>query len=258
MIPKIIHYCWFGNKPLPEHDRQCIETWKKYCPDYEIKCWNESNYDLSKCKYMLEAYNSNKLGFVPDYARLDIIYNHGGIYLDTDVILEKSFDDLLINEGFAGFESNQYVNLGQGFGAEKGNKIIKALMDSYDKLSFISKTGEMNLTASPILNSKELCRLGFNMNGAEQCVSGFKIYPKDYFCPLDYSTGILHRTEKTYSIHTFNGSWLSEETKRTKRVSQFCNRHFGVFAEPIFKVYKYLLHPSNLVKRLQKGKSNGQ
>lgn len=257
MIPKIIHYCWFGNNPLPDHDRKCIESWEKNCPDYEIICWNESNYDIHKCKYMTDAYNKNKLGFVPDYARLDIIYTYGGIYLDTDVIVEKSFDDLLSNEGFAGFESEQYVNLGQGFGAEKGNEIIKELRDSYNKMSFINENGEINLTASPILNSKKLCELGFIMNGVEQCVSGFKIYPKDFFCPLDYSTGILLKSSNTYSIHTFNGSWLSPETKKAKKVSQFCNRHFGPLADPIFKVYKYVLHPSNLIKKL-KGKNDGK
>ena len=128
MIPKIIHYCWFGGNEIPENDKKCIESWKKYCPDYKIIRWDESNYDYKKNSYMREAYEAKKWGFVPDYARLDIIYNYGGIYLDTDVELLKSLDEILDCEGFFGFESENLVNLGLGFGAVKGNEIIRDMM----------------------------------------------------------------------------------------------------------------------------------
>ena len=128
MIPKIIHYCWFGNGPIPEKDKKCINSWKKYCSDYKIIQWNEKNYDITKNKYMNQAYQQKKWGFVPDYARLDIIYTYGGIYLDTDVEIIKSFDSLLSNRGFAGFERPDYVNLGLGFGAEAENIIIKKML----------------------------------------------------------------------------------------------------------------------------------
>ena len=105
MIPKIIHYCWFGGAELPEKDRKCIESWKKFCPDYQIIEWNENNYDVTKNTYMYQAYQAKKWGFVPDYARLDIIYQHGGIYLDTDVELVKNLDSLLENDAFMGFVS---------------------------------------------------------------------------------------------------------------------------------------------------------
>ena len=146
MIPKIIHYCWFGGNPLPPSAEKCIESWKKFCPDYEIRRWDESNYDITKNQYMQEAYQCKKWGFVPDYARLDIIYDHGGIYLDTDVEIIKTFDELLDCVAFGGVEQESpYVALGLGFGAEKGNDIIRQLRDKYDELHFM-EDGQMNLT----------------------------------------------------------------------------------------------------------------
>ena len=127
MIPKKIHYCWFGNNPLPEKDRKCIESWKKYCPNYEIIRHDENNYDISKNKYMKQAYESKKWGFVPDYARLDIIYNEGGIYLDTDVELTKNLDELLKYDAYMGFEDDIHVSPGLGFGAIKHHEGIKKL-----------------------------------------------------------------------------------------------------------------------------------
>ena len=123
MIPKVIHYCWFGGNPIPEKDRRYIEGWKEKCPDYEIIEWNERNYDVSKNKYMAQAYEEKKWGFVSDYARLDLVYQYGGIYFDTDVELLKPLDNLLELEMFCGFESTKYVNFGIGFGAEKENPV---------------------------------------------------------------------------------------------------------------------------------------
>ena len=136
MIPKVIHYFWFGEQPLTDLAKKCIDSWKKYCPDYEIKLWNEQNYDISKNQYMLQTYKSKKYGFTVDFARLDIIYTYGGIYLDTDVELLKSLDDILNDKCFMGFESNENVALGLGFGAEAGNEIIYSLMHVYDDLNF--------------------------------------------------------------------------------------------------------------------------
>ena len=133
---KKIHYCWFGGTEIPDKYKSWMESWERFCPDYEIIQWNEDNYDVSKNKYMFQAYSEKKWAFVPDYARLDIIYNHGGIYLDTDVEIIKNFDDLLYTKGFAGFESNDYVAFGLGFGAMKNLPIIKELRDMYDDIEF--------------------------------------------------------------------------------------------------------------------------
>ena len=206
-----------GGNPLPESAKKCIESWKKFCPDYEIIEWNESNYDFTKIPYMKDAFEAKKWGFVPDYARLDIIYQHGGIYLDTDVEIIKSFDDLLLNKGFAGFESEECVNFGQGFGAEAGNLIIKALCDSYKNLSFINPDGSLNLVPSPELNTITLADLGLVRNGEKQIVDNcFKIYPIEYFCPKSLYDGIIRKTGNTYSIHHFEATWFTEAQQQVK------------------------------------------
>ncbi len=217
MIPKKIHYCWIGGNPLPASAKKCIDSWKKFCPDYEIIEWNETNYDFTKNQYMKDALEAKKWGFVPDYARLDIIYQHGGIYLDTDVEVVKSFDDMLQNKGYAGFEDKEFVNLGQGFGAEKGNLVIKKLMDSYESLNFKNSDGTLNLVASPILNTEELCNLGLQQTGEMQDIMDcFKIYPTDYFCPKSLNDGIIRKTDNTYSIHHFDATWFTEEQQKEK------------------------------------------
>ena len=215
MIPKKIHYCWVGGNPLPESAKKCIRSWKKYCPDYEIIEWNESNYDFSAIPYMKEAYDAGKWGFVPDYARLDIIYRYGGIYLDTDVEIVRSFDGLIKNRGFAGFESDAFVALGLGFGAEAGNPMIKTLMDSYMGKHFIKPDGAPDLISSPQLNTITLVeKYGLVPNGEFQEFNGFKIFPTEYFCPKSFVDGLIKKTENTYSIHHYDASWFSEDEKK--------------------------------------------
>ncbi len=218
MIPKIIHYCWIGGDPLPKSAKKCIASWKKYCPDYEIIEWNENNYDFTKNQYMKEALEAKKWGFVPDYARLDIIYQHGGIYLDTDVEIIKSFDPLLSNKGFAGFESEENVNFGQGFGAEPGNEVIKELMDSYENLRFKNDDGSLNMIASPKLNTDALVELGLKQdNSKQELLDCFSIYPIEYFCPKSINDGIIRKTKNTYSIHHFDASWFDEDKQKEKK-----------------------------------------
>lgn len=144
MIPKIIHYCWFGGQPKPEMVLKCIESWKKYCPDWEIIEWNESNFDVSQHPYMKEAYERKKWAFVSDVARLLLVYNYGGIYLDTDVELHESLNELLIERAFFVFESDVYINTGVGFGCEKEHKSVETMLHYYDKRNFI-KTGRLIL-----------------------------------------------------------------------------------------------------------------
>lgn len=216
MIPKKIHYCWLGGNPLPESAKKCIRSWQKFCPDYEIIEWNEINYDFTKQAYMKQALEAKKWGFVPDYARLDIVYQHGGIYLDTDVEMVKSFDDLLYLSGFAGFETAEYVALGLGFGAEKGNPLIKKLMESYDNLCFIHEDGQLNLTASPELNTETLEENGLIRNGQYQEIDGFAFLPPDYLCPKSLNDGFITKTKNTHSIHHYDASWYSKEQQEEK------------------------------------------
>ena len=215
MIPKKIHYCWVGGNPLPESAKKCIKSWKKYCPDYEIIEWNEQNYDFTAVPYMKEALEAKKWGFVPDYARLDIVYIHGGIYLDTDVEIVRSFDPLLELPGFAGFQDEKEVNFGQGFGAEAGNPVLKTVMESYNGMHFLKPDGDPNLTPSPQLNTETLVmKYGLLPNDSFQELNGMTVFPKEYFCPKSFADGVLRKTKNTYSIHHFDASWYDNEQKK--------------------------------------------
>jgi hypothetical protein len=208
-IPKIIHYCWFGGSDMPDKNIKCIDSWKKYCPDYEIKRWDETNYDINKNLYMKQAYEAKKWAFVSDYARLDIIYNFGGIYLDVDVEIIKNLDPLLENEAFMGFESTQFVALGLGFGAIKGNIHIGKMIDIYNKMLFLNQDGTYNMTTIPVISTEYLEKIGLVRNGNKQTVDNILVLSTDYLCPKEFETGKININKNTYSIHHFDASWLS-------------------------------------------------
>lgn len=206
-IPKIIHYCWFGGTPFPKLAQKCIASWKKFCPDYEIIEWNESNYDVTKNKYMREAFENKQWAFVSDYARLDIIYENGGIYLDTDVELLKPLDNLLSLTGFIGFEENKKLcATGLGFGAIPKLPIIKEFRDDYDNINFLTADGSFNLTPCPVFQTDILLKKGLCQDNSMQEIEGFTIFPDEYFCPKNW-IGQTNITPNTYSIHHFKGLW---------------------------------------------------
>jgi len=177
LIPKVIHYFWFGGKRIPDKYQRCIESWHKYCPDYTIVEWNEDNYDINQNQYMQQAYRYGKWAFVPDYARLDTIYRYGGIYLDTDVEILQNMDDLLWQKGFAGFETKEFVALGLGFGAVKGMPIIGKMRDMYNDLIFADKDETLNLIPSPRWQTDLLKKYGLRTTGEYQIVEDMTIYP---------------------------------------------------------------------------------
>lgn len=211
MIPKKIHYCWLGGKTLPPLAVKCLESWKKYCPDFEIIRWDESNYDFAKHPYMKQAFDAKKWGFVPDYARLEIIYQHGGIYLDTDVEIIRDLTPLLTNKCFMGFEENSVLALGLGFGAEAGHPILKEMMADYDNYSFVLPNGKLNLLPSPAIQTTFL-RKNYALqddNGEIQKLDkDITIYPKEYLCPYDPFYKKMSVTKKTFTIHHYDGSWV--------------------------------------------------
>ena len=227
MIPKKIHYFWAGTRQIPDKNRACIESWRKFCPDYEIIEWNESDYDIRKCTYMKQAYESGMWGFVPDYARLDIIYQEGGIYLDTDVEMIRNFDGLLGCKAFMGFENPASVALGLGFGAEKGNPLIKQMLGIYDGRSFLNEDGKPDLTPSPVYTTQFLKTCGLETNGRRQKIQGADIFPAEYFAPLCFLDRRLKITKNTYSIHWYHASWHTPEQRRRIKQSQRINRIFG-------------------------------
>ena len=206
MIPKVIHYCWFGGNEMSALEKKCIESWKTQCPDYEIVRWDETNYDVTKNPYMQQAYAAKKWGFVPDYARLDILYQHGGFYLDTDVELLQSLDALRTQAAFAGIGCTGGVALGLGFGAEAGNALVKAMRDDYDTVSFLNPDGSLNTAPCVKYQTRLLKEKGFVDEDRLQQVESMTIYPTEYFCPMHYETGALTLTDHTVSIHHYEST----------------------------------------------------
>ena len=207
---------------MPQSAKACIASWKKYCPDYEIMQWNEDNYDVSKNRYMASAYAEKMWAFVSDYARVDIVYQHGGIYLDTDVELLKSMDSLLGDGMFAGWEKydvqddantgkkphRNSVAFGLGFGAEKGHPILRDLLALYEQVSFYNPDGTKNLTACPYYQTKILKQYGLDdSQRIYQRLCNAVVYPEDVFSPKSYYSGKTELTRDTISIHHYSMSW---------------------------------------------------
>lgn len=231
MIPKIIHYCWFGGNPLPESAKKCIASWQKYLPDYEIKEWNEINFDVNSIPYTREAYAAKKYAFVSDYARFWILYHQGGVYFDTDVEVLKPMDDIIERGNFMGREAGAYmknmglgegdglaVNPGLGFGMEKGSPLIREILDNYNEYSFLKKDGSLNLKTIVHYTTEVLYKHGLTHSNAKpELVEGIWIYPADVFCPMDHTRGcIVTMTDNTRSIHLYDASWVDKTFMRHK------------------------------------------
>lgn len=214
IIPKIIHYFWVGGNLIPETLQRYIESWKYYNPDYDIVRWDESNYDFSKNQYMREAYAEKAWGFVPDYARLDVIYQHGGIYLDTDVEVIRSLDVLLCDEAFFGMGSADRINIGVGFGAIARNQLIKQLRDYYNNQHFINPDGTKNRVPCYYYQHPIFEQYGFQIRNEYQKIGGAVIYPPEVMSPKG-SGGLGDSfSEKTVSIHHGSGTWVDPQERK--------------------------------------------
>jgi mannosyltransferase OCH1-like enzyme len=216
-IPKKIHYTWLGNDEMPDFNRKCIESWRKFCPDYEIVEWNKTNYDITKSQYMREAYEAEKWGFAADYARLDIIYEYGGIYLDVDVELVKPLDELLYNNAFCGFHTSTEINFGSGFGAVKHFPLLLKMIERYKGFSFLNHDGTYNLKTGPTHETEIATDYDLLLNGNFQIIDGMTVYPSVFFAPLSPMTLEINSTEDTYSIHWYDSSWFSQSQHELKR-----------------------------------------
>lgn len=231
MVPKIIHYCWFGRNPLPESAQKCIESWRKFLPDYEIKEWNEDNFDVNSIQYTKDAYEAKKYAFVSDYARFWVLYNYGGLYFDTDVEVIKPLDDIIERGAFMGVEvpvskksSSILINPGQGLGVEAGNVVYGEMIEGFKKLSFYKEDGSFNgYTMIPMVTDI-LKSHGMKDVNEVQKVAGVWIYPQEYFNPLDALTGELKVTENTRTIHWYMASWLPKQNGFVKKVKQLVRR----------------------------------
>lgn len=230
MIPKIIHYCWFGRSPLPELAVKCIESWKKFLPNYEIKEWNEDNFNVNIVQYTAEAYRAKKYAFVSDYARFWILHKYGGLYFDTDVEVIKNMDDIIANGAFMGCELcpdkvngrlKPAIAPGLGLGVEPGNKLYKQIIDSYKNKHLFNKKGLITETVVGIV-TKILINNKKGVNLKQICKIGeITIYPDDYFCPIIAYTGEMNITENTRSIHHYTATWVDKkQIPRYKRAIQ--------------------------------------
>lgn len=224
MIPKIIHYCWFGRGEKPELAKKCIASWRKSCPDFEIREWNEGNCDYLSIPFMAEAYAAKKYAFVSDVMRLIVLEQYGGVYFDTDVEVLRDISPLLDDEGFIGFENDQFVNSGQVMAAKAHHPVIRAMIEEYKKLHFANADGTATPVGCPRLNTDVMERFGLIRNGREQVVAGIHVYPADYFNPVDSTTGKLTKTVNTYSIHWYSMSWLPKKTQIRAKLGRVWRR----------------------------------
>ena len=222
MIPKTIHYIWFGGGKEPELVQKCLESWKKFCPDYQIIRWDENSLDFSCNAYAAEAYKARKWSLATDFFRFKILYDYGGIYLDTDVELLKPLDDLLDARAYMGIESTGYVNTGSGFGAEKGLPLFEEILTRFESASFSAERPAIFSIVEDVTR-----RHGYVFTNKRQTVADAIVYPMDYFAPINLTTRKLRVTKNTYSIHHYSGSWKSEEEKRSARRQALCCRLFG-------------------------------
>jgi hypothetical protein len=235
MIPKVIHYCWFGGKPLPKSALKCIQSWKKYFPEYEIKRWDESNFDVNAIAYTRTAYKAKKYAFVSDYARFLILYREGGLYFDTDVEIIKNFDDILEKGPFMGCENPAEVgatpnnlgvapglglgvNPGLGLGVNPGLGLYKEILDFYQSIDFVIPDGAANPETVVTYVTRLLVDKGLKNTPDIQEVAGVKVYPSDYFCPISTKDGKMRITNRTHSIHWYDQSWQSPMRKYGRKI----------------------------------------
>lgn len=240
MIPKIIHYCWFGKKDFPKEVEYYIGTWKKYCPDYEIKIWNEENFDVESNIYCKEAYEAKKWAFVSDFVRLKVLYDYGGIYMDTDIEVCKPLDNLLMYDAFSGFETDTNISTGV-LGACKGNEWIKYLLSYYKDRHFKQKNGTYDITTNVDIISK-MTKTKYNILLENKKVifgNNNVIFPFEYFCAKNFNTGKVIKTNNTYTVHHFKGSWLSKEKKIKSIIKKYMINILGEKnSRFLIKVYK--------------------
>jgi mannosyltransferase OCH1-like enzyme len=240
-IPKVIHYCWFGRKPLPTLADRCIASWKRYCPGFEIKEWNEDNFDVNQIPYVKQAYEAGKYAFVSDFARFWILEQYGGIYMDTDVELIQPIDEILDRGAYIGCEEDAEfgisLNPGLGMAVPAHNKILKDLLTLYGTLSFLNEDGSFNQTTIVAYTTQMFRRFGLQDTPGIQQVDEFFIYPREYFCPQHYKTGKMTITSKTHSIHHYSASWYTPYEKMVVVISHLLGEKW---TQRIVKIKKWL------------------
>ena len=277
MIPKVIHYCWFGKNELSELNKKCIDSWKKFLPDYEIKEWNDSNYDFSVCKYVEEAYERKKYAFVSDYARFDILYKYGGLYFDTDVELINGIDDIIESGPFMALETGKFrfdkydssclkadtyddvnrvtlelgfsIAPGLGLGVYKNHKLYKKILDKFSKRSFIDKNGNNNCLIICDFVTEILVRESIYNNKGFGIVDDINIYPVDYFCPKDSDSEMVNFTKDTRAIHHYGATWRTPIEAKIHKILAKNIQKYG--AKKGRKIAQIKALPYSIINKIQ-------
>lgn len=242
MIPKIIHYCWLSNDPIPENLQKCMSTWKRYLPDYEFMLWNFERFPKDKSKWVSDAFNNKKYAFAADYIRLYALYNYGGIYLDMDVEVIKTFNPFLNLETMVSWQNGAAGLEVAAMGVQKGSMWVKDCLDYYDCQTFILPNGNLNTTVMPRvienrLKAKEIKLYNVsNITEATSVKDGIPVFPYTYFSPKNYKTKVLKITTDTICIHHFDGSWLS----RKDRIKNSIIKYLGPYVTRFIVKLKHL------------------
>ena len=251
MIPKVIHYCWFGGNPLPEEAKKCIKSWKKYCPEYKIIEWNESNYDYKKNEYTKTMYEQKKWAHLSDYVRLDVVYNNGGIYLDTDVEVLKPLDPLLSNKAFMGVETGNLINTGLGFGAVKKHPTIRLNMDLYNCIDLKEVLENIEIINCPYITTNLFKNNGWIYDNKVLNILDTTIYPIEYFCPMNYKTGDVNITKNTFSIHKYNRSWGNKLDNQLFKMKQLYSQHrLLILLKPVLNIFYFI--PGSIIYKIKR------
>lgn len=222
MIPKKIHYCWFGRGKKSKLFYKCLASWKKYFPDYEIIEWNESNFDVNCIEFTKQAYEQKKYAFVSDYARLKILYENGGIYFDTDVEVLKRIPDDILKKGYFAKEKENEIATGLGFSVEPHNIYVKYMMEDYEKISDLN-----TILPCPIFNTNSLKNKGYDPSKIDM-LDDIKIYSREYFCGYDIDNNHYMISDKTYTVHHYDASWISKSAKFKRNLKRFISKKIGI------------------------------
>lgn len=239
MIPKLIHWCWFGNKPMPQTNKDCVKTWIKALPaNFQIKFWNEENFDVTQCRFSDEAFATKQFAFVSDYARWKILHQYGGVYLDSDVSMLRDISPLLDQRAFGGVVNGNFFASGLILAAEPQFHICAEMVKMYESLKFCTKNGEP-IYVNCVLRETELMeKYGFDMDKAAtiQDCGGMNVYPKQYFCGYNPESGEVYADGNSYCLHQFTGTWMPEWMRQNVcKTNAGYKRHY----DTIYNKYTY-------------------
>lgn len=217
LIPHVIHYCWFGGSQMTDSLKRCIDSWKRLCPDFDIVEWNEHNYDVNRHRFTREAFDNKCFAYLSDLARLDILYDNGGVYMDTDVTLLKNLDICTYQKGYIASEKWSNINSGGGCGFIKGHPMLKQIIEYRDRFPFVREDGSFNRTTNGVYETQVFLDCGYEPNNRTQVINDVTVYPSYVMHPYDYMSERLDMNESTISVHNFSGGWMNIDDLKNRQ-----------------------------------------